>query len=75
MNNQNLSPKNNTDQFVMPIEFLDEPANLLIEYEIDEEDGPIISSVRLCVEVAKFGEVFYRPNGTHVRGPVYEAVW
>lgn len=62
------------DRFVMPTEFLDELAHLLIEYEI-VEDLPLILSIRLCKQVAKSGEVFYRPDGTCLYGPAYEAVW
>lgn len=62
------------DRFVMPTEFLDELAYLLIEYEVFE-GIPATLSVRLCKQVAKFGEVFYRPDGTPLYGPVYEAVW
>lgn len=62
------------DRFVMPTEFLDELAYLLIEYEVFE-GAPAILSIRLCKEVAKSGEVFYRPDGTCLYGPAYEAVW
>lgn len=62
------------DRFVMPTEFLDELAHLLIEYEVFE-GAPVILSIRLCKEVAKSGEVFYRPDGTCLYGPAYEAVW
>lgn len=70
----NQSSYSGVNRFIMPIEFLDELAHLLIEYEIFEDD-PAILSVRLCNQVAKFGEVFYRPDGTLLYGPVYEAVW
>lgn len=67
-------PLSSVNRFVMPTEFLDELAHLLIEYEVIER-APIILSIRLCKKVAKSGEVFYRPDGTCLYGPAYEAVW
>ncbi len=74
MPTQPTIPTPSIDRFVMPTEFLDELAHMLIEYEV-VEGFPIILSIRLCKEVAKSGEVFYRPDGTCLYGPAYEAVW
>jgi len=67
-------PTPGIDRFVMPTELLDELAHLVIEYEVFE-GAPAILSIRLCKEVAKSGEVLYRPDGTNLYGPAYEAVW
>lgn len=74
MHTKSFNPHSGVNRFVMPTEFFDELAYLLIEYEAFEEDVSILS-VRLCRQVAKLGEVFYRPDGTPLHGPAYEAVW
>lgn len=74
MHTKSFNPHSSVNRFVMPTEFFDEPVHLLIEYEVFE-GAPAILSIRLCKEVAKSGEAFYRPDGTCLYGPAYEAVW
>lgn len=74
MHTKSLNPHSGVNRFIMSTEFLDEPARLLIEYEVFE-NAPAILSIRLCKQVAESGEVFYRPDGTCLYGPAYEAIW